>query len=88
MNPETIQKAVEHVDSRNTQTIAEAANMILEDSAIKKGATVAIIDDPTYPFQGAKGKVTGPSAKGAGYFDVQFEDGTTTPMLASLLLVV
>jgi len=86
MNQETIQKAVEHVDLSNAKTIAEAANMILEDSAIKKGATVAVIDDPTYSMAGLQGKVT--SLDKVGYAEVQMEDGTNVSLMINQLVLI
>jgi hypothetical protein len=65
--------------------IVGAVNQLLGED-ISSGDTVIPIDDPSYPYQGATGKCKGPSAKGSGFVDVTFEDGTTVPMQSSLLL--
>jgi len=83
MNIDTIIQEAVKKDS-----IAEAANMILGDNNVKVGSSVAVINDPTYPFEGARGKVKGESAKGAGFMDVEFENGTVVPLQTSLLIPV
>lgn len=88
MNQDTIKKAVEHVDLKDSKTFGEAANMLLEDSDIKKGASVAVIDDPTYSLAGIRGVVKGQSAKGSGWMDVELPDGTVMPVQSSLLLAL
>lgn len=67
------------------EAIQEAVNQLLGED-ISSGDTVAIIDDPTYPYQGVEGKCKGPSAKGSGFVDVEMPDGVTVPMQSSLLL--
>jgi len=52
------------------------------------GTTVAAISDPTYPFEGVKGKVKGPSAKGSGFVDVEYPSGVVVAMQSSLLIPV
>ena len=78
---EKIQKALLISD------VKEAANLILAEE-IKSGADVAVIDDPTYPAAGQRGKAKGPSSKGSGYTDVEFADGRVLPLQTSLLLVL
>jgi hypothetical protein len=82
-----IREAVAKVDLRRPQSIREAANQILtEDSYVKAGETVGIIDDPTYPYSGQRAKVIGPSNKGSGWVDVEFANGVRFPVQSSLLL--
>ena len=82
-----IQEAVEKVNLRKPETIAQAANQILtEDSYVDGGETVAIIDDPTYSLAGLRCKVKGPSTKGSGWVDIETPNGTVMPVQSSLLL--
>lgn len=84
---ERIEKAMTQVDLRKPETFQEAANIILtEDAYVKAGETVAIIDDPTYPYSGQKAKVVGPADKGEGWVNVRFDNGTEFPVQSSLLL--
>lgn len=74
------------VENKNgSAAVQEAVNQLLGEE-IKPGDVVAPIDDPSYPFQGVTGKVKGMSAKGSGFVDVVFPDGTVVPMQSSLLL--
>jgi hypothetical protein len=83
----TIREAVEQVDLRKPGTIQAAANRILsEDLDVSAGQTVVVIDDPTYPFPGQKGRSLGVSSKGSGFVDVEFENGVKVPVQSSLLL--
>lgn len=79
---ETVQRALR---TPSPNFVAEAVNRLLGED-IESGNTVAIIDDPSYPYQGVTGKVKGPSAKGSGFVDVSLPDGNVLPMQASLLL--
>jgi hypothetical protein len=71
--------------AKGDEAIQSAVNQLLGED-INSGDTVAIIDDPTYPYQGVEGKAKGPSAKGSGFIDVEMPDGVVVPMQASLLL--
>jgi hypothetical protein len=71
--------------AREADAVQGAVNQLLGED-IGSGDTVAIIDDPTYPYQGVEGKCKGPSAKGSGFVDVEMPDGVTVPMQSSLLL--
>jgi hypothetical protein len=84
-----IQEAVAKVDLRKPETLKEAANTILtEDGYVNAGETVAIIDDPTYPYSGQKARVIGPADKGGGWVDVEFANGVRFPVQSSLLLKI
>jgi hypothetical protein len=82
---ETIIQETLNSPARGDDAIRGAVNQLLGED-INSGDTVAIIDDPTYPYQGVEGKCKGPSAKGSGFVDVEMPDGTTVPMQSSLLL--
>lgn len=85
----TIQEAVAKVDLRKPATVREAANAILtEESYVNAGESVGVIDDPTYPYPGQKGRVVGPSDKGGGWVDVEFANGVRVPIQSSLLLKI
>lgn len=82
---ETIISETLNSPARGDEAIRGAVNQLLGED-ISSGDTVAIIDDPTYPYQGVEGKCKGPSAKGSGFVDVEMPDGVTVPMQSSLLL--
>jgi hypothetical protein len=86
---ERIDEAVAQVDLRKPETFQQAANIILtEDLYVNNGEEVAIIDDPTYPYSGQKARVIGPSDKGGGWVDVEFDNGVRFPVQSSLLLKI
>jgi hypothetical protein len=75
----------EALTSPARDAVQGAVNQLLGED-ISSGDTVAIIDDPTYPYQGVEGKCKGPSCKGSGFVDVEMPDGVVVPMQSSLLL--
>ena len=75
----------EALSSPAKDAVQGAVNQLLGED-ISSGDTVAIIDDPTYPYQGVEGKCKGPSQKGSGFVDVEMPDGVVVPMQSSLLL--
>lgn len=79
-----ITKALAQV-STTQESVTAAVNVILEGD-LGAGTKVAVIDDPTFSYAGAKGVSKGPSAKGSGFVDVEFANGTTVPLQSSLLL--
>jgi len=89
MNIESkIASAMEKVSLKDDRTILAAANAILEANGLfNAGDTVVVIDDPTYPFAGQKGKFRGASAN-AGFVNVEFPNGATVPLMANQLLTV
>jgi hypothetical protein len=76
------------IEELNLADPVRAANSLLEDEGVTTiGARVSLIDDQgTYPA-GTSGVVKGVSAKGAGYVDVELENGSVIPVMSSLLLV-
>jgi hypothetical protein len=77
---------LEKVDGRKDlkTSVAAAVNEAL-GGHIKKGMSVAVINDPAYPFEGAKGKV---KAVNNGFAEVEFESGARANLVASLLIPV
>ena len=80
-----VSEAVSKIDFSKV-SVQEAANALLEGIPLTAGSMVAVIDDPTYPAPGQKGKVKGPSSKGSGWTDVELANGTVMPMQSSLLI--
>ena len=66
--------------------IQEAVNRLLGEDITSGSTVVSINDDSAFPYQGIKGIAKGTSAKGSGFTDVQYPDGTIVPMQTSLLL--
>jgi hypothetical protein len=66
--------------------IKEAVNSLLTDSGIKVGATVAVLQDPTYPFDGQRGIIR--KMHENGFVDVEFPNGATVPLQSSLLVAL
>jgi hypothetical protein len=66
--------------------VDEAVNELVSDAGIKVGSTVAVFNDPTYPFDGQKGIVR--KIREDGYAMVEFANGTEVPLQISLLLSV
>lgn len=80
-----LQEAVSSMVDRSPASASKAAAIVLNED-FSTGSDVVVLDDPTYPYAGLKGKVKGPSAnKGAGYLDVEFPNGNVVPLQASLL---
>lgn len=82
---DTNQIIQEAVASGSRNYVQDAVNRLLGED-IQSGDEVAVIDDPSYPYQGVKGRVKGPSAKGSGFVDVAMPDGVTVPLQSSLLI--
>ena len=64
---------------------AIAANILAESMAneVTVGGTVAVVGDPTYPFDGQTGKVKGING---GFADVEFANGIVVPLVISQLV--
>lgn len=72
--------------AKGDTAIQEAVNQLLGEDINSGDTVVSVDDDSSFPYQGAEGKAKGPSAKGSGFIDVEYADGVTVPMQASLLL--
>lgn len=79
-----IEALLEKVDIKNPESVK---NFVAESigPAAKRGDTVAVINDPAYPFEGAKGKVK--SVTG-GHALVEFPNGSEAHLLVSMLIPV
>lgn len=88
MKTEQIMSIIDKVDLRNPASISEARSRLLaEDTWVKRGDTVAIIDDANYDFGGLTAKVTSDLLPG-GFVNVELNNGTVIPMQANMLLLV
>lgn len=67
-------------------SVDEAVNKLVTDAGIKVGTTVAVLEDPTYPFDGQKGVVR--KIREDGYAIVEFGNGAEVPLQISLLVAV
>ena len=82
-----IEDALRGVVLTDPKSVHEAARKIIESGIeLSSGNEVAVIDDPSFPCPGQKGKVRGASAKGDGFVDVEFANGTVMPLQKDLLL--
>ena len=88
IDEKTINEAISKVDLAKDSTIQEAVDMLLGGNAVNVGSYVTTIADCSYPYEGARGKVKGVSAKGSGWVDVEFADGTVVPLERNLLIPV
>ena len=66
-------------------TVDEAVGNLLADSGVKVGVSVAVLGDPTYPFNGQKGVVRKMSE---GYAEVEFPNGAFANLQCNLLVPV
>jgi hypothetical protein len=76
----------EALTSPARDAIQGAVNQLLGEDIGSGDTVVSTDDDSTFPYQGVEGKCKGPSAKGSGFYDVEYPDGVVVPMQASLLL--
>ena len=81
---EHIEKVV-NAHLAGTTSTAQAVNEMLGFvTPIKAGTSVAVLDDPTYPYPGQRGKVTGKVIN--GQVEVEFANGTKVPLQSSILV--
>jgi hypothetical protein len=81
----TIQETVDRL-CEGKLSVEEAVNELVSDAGIKVGSSVAVLGDPTYPFDGQKGIVR--KLREDGYALVEFENGTEVPLQVSLLIAI
>ena len=79
MNAKQILEKALGVDLKKPQTIVEAANTALGLNNVTVGCEVAIIDDPTFPTSGLKGKVKKIDLD-SGTATVQLHNGDEVPV--------
>jgi transcription antitermination factor NusG len=82
-----LEKALETVDLKKPKTIVEAANTALGLNNVKVGGDVAIIDDPTFPTAGLKGKVKKIDTD-SGLATVQLHNGDEVPLQVNQLIAL
>jgi hypothetical protein len=81
----TIQETIDRL-CEGKISVEEAVNDLVSDAGIKVGTTVAVLGDPTYPFDGQKGVVR--KLREDGYAVVEFDNGAEVPLQVSLLVAV
>jgi len=81
----TIQETIDRLCTGKIN-VDEAVNELVSDAGIKVGTTVAVLEDPTYPFDGQKGIVR--KIREDGYAVVEFDNGSEVPLQISLLVAV
>jgi hypothetical protein len=90
MNTETIKKIVDQVNLKDPKTVSVAAKKLVESAIdLSPGTKVTLVDEEGAsgcPNVGAVGTIKGESAKGAGWYDVEFADGSVHPCQADLLV--
>lgn len=92
MNTETIKKIVDQVNLKDPKTVSAAARKIMESAVdLSIGTKVTLVDEDGAhgcPNVGAVGTIKGESSKGAGWYDVEFADGSVHPCQADLLVPI
>lgn len=81
----TIQETIDRLCTGKI-SVEEAVSNLVSDAGIKVGSSVAVLGDPTYPFDGQKGVVR--KLREDGYADVEFDNGSTVPLQVSLLIAL
>jgi hypothetical protein len=81
---EHIEKTVQEHLAGATTTAQAVKEMLGFVTPVKAGETVAVLDDPTYPYAGQRGKVTGKVIN--GQVEVQFANGVKAPLQSSILV--
>jgi hypothetical protein len=85
MKTTQFEKLMESVDLRKPSTIIEAANQALGLNGVSVGCEVAIIDDPTFPTAGLKGKV---KKIDNGLATVELHNGDQVPLQVNQLIAL
>lgn len=92
MKTEQIKQIVDQVDVKNPKTVQEAARKLIESAIdLSAGTEVTLVDEDGAggtPYPGVRGRVKGPSTKTAGWYDVEFPDGSVHACQADLLVPV
>ena len=82
--PNTIQQLIETMDLGRRATVDAAIAEALGPN-FSVGQEVAVIGDPTYPFEGVKGKI---ESMTGGFAKVKFANGQVVPLHTNLLVAV
>ena len=82
-----LESAIGTVDLKKPHTITEAAKMALGLNNVTVGSDVAIIDDPTFPTAGLKGKVKKINTD-TGLATVALHNGDEVPLQVNQLIAL
>jgi hypothetical protein len=80
----SVEKLIEKIDLNNQASIDQVLAEAVNDNNVKVGGTVAVIGDPTYPFDGQKGVV---KKMEGGFADVKF-DNVAQPVSLHINLLI
>jgi len=83
----SIAQIVESVDLSKPETIQAALIESIGDTGVKAGGKVAILFDPTYPYDGQTGSVVSVDER-TGTSKVKFANGSEVNLQSSLLLPI
>lgn len=81
----SIEQIVSGMNLGQPDSVQEALAEALNDNGVIVGATVAVVGDPVYPFDGVKGVVR---EKNAGFALVEFPGGVKANLHTNLLVPV
>lgn len=76
---------LEGVKPGNAQSVQDVIAEAINDNNVKAGSTVAVVGDPTYPFDGCRGTV---KSLNGGFALVEFKNGTQVNLHVNLLVGV
>ena len=80
----TVAKLIEKMDVNNKASVDAVLAEAVNDNNVKVGGTVAVVGDPTYPFDGQKGVV---KAMDGGFAQVKF-DNVAEPVALHINLLI
>lgn len=80
-----IKQIVDKVRLGDAKSIKEAATAALGLNNVSVGSTVAVVDDPTFPYAGLSGKV---KSIDNGMATVAFDNGNEVPLQVNQLLAL
>lgn len=80
-----VESLIDRVNLKKPHTISEAANQALGLNGVSVGSEVAIIDDPTFPTAGLKGKV---KKIDNGLATVELHNGDQVPLQVNQLIAL
>ena len=81
----SISQIVESVDLKKPATIEQALCESIGDTGVKSGGSVAVLDDPTYPYAGQRGTVVSVDDS-HGVAKVKFPNGAEVNLQSTILI--
>jgi hypothetical protein len=82
----TVAKLIEKMNLNDQASVNAALAEAVNDNNVKVGGSVAVVGDPTYPFDGQKGVVKSMSG---GFAEVKFDNvAEPVPLHINLLIPV